>query len=317
CWRVQIVYTHCRTQLVEILRVNRSHSGVSRTVVFMNNHFKCCGDPGGSEDALRQQQADALVNWMRDARTPDEFINLPANTPMAVVGDLNIVGLPDPLNNLLSGNIVDNATYGADSPPDWDGTSLADLHPLHNGTGPADYTWRNDTSIYDPGRLDYVLYTDSVARVANHFVLNTVDMSAADLAATGMQTYDVTITSSNYDHLPLVADFRFIADGSPGDYNLDRVVDMQDYDLWRRTYRSSSNLDADGNGNNVIDAADYVLWRKMIGTGSGGVITHGQPVPELASYLLSIAVLAGIHLVGFRRVRERNDDASNGPRSTL
>ncbi len=27
------MYTHCRTQLVEILRVNRSHSGVSRTVV--------------------------------------------------------------------------------------------------------------------------------------------------------------------------------------------------------------------------------------------------------------------------------------------
>ena len=57
----------------------------------------------------------------------------PPNTPMAVMGDLNIVDSLDPLNNLITGNIVNEATYGADSPPDWDGTVLADAHPVHNG----------------------------------------------------------------------------------------------------------------------------------------------------------------------------------------
>jgi endonuclease/exonuclease/phosphatase family metal-dependent hydrolase len=199
---------------------------------FMVNHYKCCGDPGGPEDALRQQQSDALVNWMRDARTAGGSVTLANNVPMAVVGDLNIVGSLDPLNNLIDGNIVNQATYGSSSPPDWIGTSLGDAHPLHNASGPADYTWRNDQGIYAPGRLDYVLYTDSVARIAHKFVLNTVDMSASELAATGLQTYDVTDnTQGNYDHLPQVEDFRFVADATPGDYNLDRVVNASDYQL--------------------------------------------------------------------------------------
>lgn len=201
---------------IAIALVNLPDAQYQTDFYLMNNHFRCCGEfPGGPEDVERQQQADALVSWMRDARTPGGFINLPANTPMAAVGDFNIVGLHDPLNNLLSGNIVNNAIYGADSPPDWDGSSLADLHPLHNGTGPADYTWRDDTSSFAPGRLDYMVYTNSVARVANNFVLNTVDMSASDLAATGLQTYDVTINALTYDHLPLVADFRFPAVPEP------------------------------------------------------------------------------------------------------
>jgi len=124
---------------------------------FMDNHFKCCGDVGGSEDQKRQNQADSLVNWMRDARTAGGFVNLPADTPMAVVGDLNLVGSHQPLDTLITGNIIDEATYGVDSPPDWDGTDLADAHPVHNVTGIDDYTWRNDPSGYPRGRLDYVL----------------------------------------------------------------------------------------------------------------------------------------------------------------
>ena len=83
---------------------------------------------------------------------------------MAVVGDFNIVEGLDPLNTLIDGNIFDQSTYGADSPPDWDGSSSLDARPLHNIVGPDDYTWRNDSSQFDPGRLDYVIYTDSVWR---------------------------------------------------------------------------------------------------------------------------------------------------------
>jgi endonuclease/exonuclease/phosphatase family metal-dependent hydrolase len=250
---------------------------------FMNNHFKCCGLPGGSEDAQRQTHADALVNWMRDARTPGGSVTLPAGTPMAVVGDLNIVGLPDPLTNLKSGNVVNEAGYGGDSPPDWDGTALADLHPRHNYTG-ADYTWREDSSPFDPGRLDYILFTDSVVDVANHFILNTVAMTPAERTANGLLQNDVLKYSSGwYDHLPLVADFRF-DERSPGDYNFDSVVNASDYTDWKRAYGSTA-VAADGNGDGIVDAVDYTIWRNNLPPappGSGGLAA----VPEPASYLL-------------------------------
>jgi hypothetical protein len=155
-------------------------------------------------------QSDALVNWMRDARTSGGQIDLPFGTPMMVLGDLNIVESPQPLQTLLDGNIINNATYGPDSPPDWDGTRNADAFPLHNTVGPEAWTWRNDLEPFAPGRLDYVTYTDSVLASPKRFVLNTVAMSDALLAATGLQRFDALLDNvgQNYDHLPVVVDFR-------------------------------------------------------------------------------------------------------------
>lgn len=255
---------------------------------FMNSHFKCCGDVGSSEDQQRQRQADALVNWMRDAREPGEFVNLPADTPMAVVGDLNLVGSLQPLQTLITGNIINEGSFGSDSPPDWDGTDLTDAHPLHNGTGPDDYTWRNDSSSFDPGRLDYVLYTDSVVDVANNFVLNTVEMTPADRSAAGLLQYDVTITTSDYDHLPLVVDFRF-PEPIPGDYDGNGYVDEDDYALWRMKFGTNDPA-ADGNGDGVVDAADYSIWRDNEGAGTPPGSGATATVPEPTSALLWLTI---------------------------
>ncbi len=183
-----------------------------RDLYVMNAHYRCCG----GNDPARQRQSDALANWMRDARAPGGNVTLPHGTPMTVLGDLNIVESPQPLETLLDGDIVDNATFGPDSPPDWDGSRNADAFPLHNGTGPNDYTWRNDLEPFDPGRLDYVTYTDSSLRLGNRFVLNTVAMSDALLAATGLQRFDAILDNvgQNYDHLPVVVDFREPFDGA-------------------------------------------------------------------------------------------------------
>jgi endonuclease/exonuclease/phosphatase family metal-dependent hydrolase len=191
-----------------------------RDLYVMNNHFTCCSVTEPPElldarEAARQHEADALANWMRDARTPGGFIDLPPGTPMLVVGDLNIVMEPDvydPLGTILTGDIFNEPLFGNDSAPDWDGTPLADAHPRHNGREPDDYTWRNDFSIFDPGRLDYILYTDSVLREANKFVLNTVAMTPDERLATGLLEFDVMIDQFGfqYDHLPLVVDFRFV-----------------------------------------------------------------------------------------------------------
>lgn len=174
----------------------------------MNNHYKCCG--GEDNDPQRQQQSDAIIAWLRDARTPGGAIDLPPGTAIAVTGDLNIVGGFQPVQTLLNGDIRDEARYGEDFPPDWDDTALADLHPRHNIDGADDYTWRNDNDQWAPGRIDFIIYTDSVLEVAKKFVLNTTTMTDEDLRAAGLERFDVTVDNEGkeFDHLPLVVDFR-------------------------------------------------------------------------------------------------------------
>lgn len=253
---------------------------------FMNNHYRCCGDE--ANDPSRQRQSDAIVNWLRDARSPGESVDLPPGTPFAVVGDLNIVGGPQPLQTLIDGNIIDEATYGTDSPPDWDGSQLTDARPLHNVVEPEDYTWRNDHDIYDPGRLDFVIYSDSALDVGNQFVLNTVAMSPAELSATGLQQFDITLDDDgeNYDHLPLVVDFRLFT-FAPSDFNFSRSVDAMDLEVWNAGYgmssASRSQGDADGNGD--VDGRDFLLWQQQ----HMGPPPLATPVPEPATFALMIA----------------------------
>jgi hypothetical protein len=61
----------------------------------------------------------------------------------------------------------------------------------------------------------------------------------------------------------------------PGDYNHDRVVDQEDYGVWKRTYGVSGlGLDADGNRDGNVDVADYALWRFNFQEG----IDDGAPI---------------------------------------
>ncbi len=46
-----------------------------------------------------------------------------------------------------------------------------------------------------------------------------------------------------------------------GDYNIDGVVDQNDYTVWSQSYGSNLLLAADGNGDGRVDAADYTVWR--------------------------------------------------------
>jgi len=53
-----------------------------------------------------------------------------------------------------------------------------------------------------------------------------------------------------------------------GDFNGDGRVDVSDYDLWRSSFGSTTQLETDANGNGVVDAADYVVWRKAMASAS-------------------------------------------------
>lgn len=226
-------------------------------------HFKCCGTMGSSEDQKRQQQADANTNWFRDLRQPSGSEDLNPNTPFLIAGDFNMVGGPQPLLTLLTGNIIDEVHYGPDSMPDWDGTPLFDALPLHNA-GPAAYTWRSDGSSFGPGRMDFVLFTDSAVSIAKSYVLNTLDMSATDLAAYGLGQDD---TAGASDHLPLVVDFDFCAQVILGDLDGDGMVTLSDFATFACCYGLTAALpgtcaareltcsDLDGNG--TVDLADF------------------------------------------------------------
>ena len=183
--------------------VDLPDSQYEQDLFVINDHWPCC-----SFELGRQREADFMVRELKALREPDS--GLAPGTPLLVVGDLNIVQSGRPLETILTGDILDNFVYGEDSPPDWDGTPLANALPLHNGRGPENWTWRNDDDVFDPGILDFILYSDSVVSTANQFTLDTTTMTAEELTSSGLQQYDVVINEQIgfYDHLPVVVDFR-------------------------------------------------------------------------------------------------------------
>ncbi|MEZ4740073.1 MAG: hypothetical protein R2818_12130 [Flavobacteriales bacterium] len=166
-------------------------------LLFTASHLNCC-----TADATRQDQVDAYVQFVQDARTTGGVIDLPEGTPMIYAGDMNLVGYAQQLNTLLTGDIQNNASYGLDGPMDWDGGANTDL-VCRQTEGRMAYTWRNNNSAYPCGRLDLVLYTDAVASVAKSFALRTGIMSSGALASSGLLSNDVESAS---DHYPIIAD---------------------------------------------------------------------------------------------------------------
>lgn len=190
----------------------------NKDVYTINQHWKCCSNSG--DQAKRQQQADAVANWIRDIKSPGGNIDLPFGTPIVIGGDLNVVQTPEPLTTIITGDIQNEGTYGSDFNPDWDGTSNTDAHPYHNVT--LQFDW---TAISPAVRIDIFVYSDSAADEGNKFVIDTRAMSSADLTATGLQSKDVvTCDPFGVDHLPVVWDFNL---GSP-DCNENAVDDDQD-----------------------------------------------------------------------------------------
>lgn len=280
-----------------IAMVNLPDAQYATDFYVLNEHYKCCGTGSSSEDLQRRQQSDSIVNWLRDARTPGGNINIPAGTPFAIVGDLNTVtGSTIPLNTLITGNISDEATYGSDSPPDWDGTSLTDATPVHNGTGSTTYTWREDSGPFDPIRFDYIIYSDSALDIGRKFVLNTVSLTNAQRTATGLQQFDTAqgTSTTDFDHLPVVVDFR-IFDFAEADFDYSRTVDATDLAAWQSNYGLPSGAtrgQGDANGDGQINGRDFLIWQRQAVSGTPSLAA----VPEPAAWTLLLIALAGFQL---------------------
>ncbi|MEM8784020.1 MAG: endonuclease/exonuclease/phosphatase family protein [Planctomycetota bacterium] len=173
----------------------------------VNLHLKAGGS--ASDESQRIRDVDRIIRYFKDAQTPGGPEDLDPGIPFVVLGDFNTASGTAPVDNLRFGDITTEALFGPDELLDWDETALSIVDATHNNGGFPDWTWRGSRT----SRLDWQVYSDSVASLSQAFVLNTQLLTAAERQATGLQPNDVLYSSSFWDHVPVVAD-----------YNLRRVV---------------------------------------------------------------------------------------------
>ncbi len=173
-------------------------------LLIINVHLSCC-----SADEQRQEQCDAIMAFIRDAKEPGGLIDLAPENPILIIGDTNFVGLDRQLETLLTGDIFDNATYGPDFAPDWDDSDLVDLYS-RQPTEPLGYTWYKPWSDYWPARIDMLIYTDSNLSMAKSAILQTEVMPEWYRLEYGLEPDD---TSNASDHLPHFADLTVAGTG--------------------------------------------------------------------------------------------------------
>ena len=93
---------------------------------------------------------------------------------------------------------------------------------------------------------------------------------------------------------------------TPGDYDGNGSVGLEDYDLWKSTYGDAiaAGADADGNRNGTIDAADYTVWRNNVPVVLGGGGVGVAAVPEPNSIALGFLAAGAAGLAAPRRRRD-------------
>ena len=171
-------------------------------LMIIAHHWSCC-----TADDNRQRQADATVAFLRDAMTPGGAFTLAPGTPVIMAGDFNLVGWRQQLDTVVTGNIIDEGTYGSDFAPDWGSADLSYSLARHPDARVV-YTWRKDTSSFYPGMLDYLFYTASTVQLENGYVLETRTMTPTTLSTYGLNANDTFDAS---DHAPRVGDFALNA----------------------------------------------------------------------------------------------------------
>ncbi|MEN1679068.1 MAG: sulfatase-like hydrolase/transferase [Planctomycetota bacterium] len=128
---------------------------------------------------------------------------------------------------------------------------------------------------------------------------------AIDLAGSGVFGFSSDLRgltfNLNVDADSLV-EFRVItATPTPGDFNGDGVVSLDDYQLWKSEFGASGASLADGNLDGVVDAADFSVWRDAFSAAGGA----GLVGPEPGAAVVLAASLMAVSLTRLRPRRRR------------
>ena len=209
-----IVYSNGRIQasLIDLPNI------FPKDIVVINSHFRCC-----DANYERQYEADATVNFILEEQTTSGVLDLPEGTPMVISGDLNLVGDSQQLTTLITGEIINTNYFGQGGHPDWDNSSLEDNIAIQSDIRMA-YTWRRDYSSYWPGRLDFSIFTNSVAEAVKSFVVQTEIMSDERLNLYGLQKHDSETAS---DHFARVTDFKIKGEqGVDNEINSENIINI-------------------------------------------------------------------------------------------
>ena len=206
----------------------------STDILILNGHPPCCNNNQG-----RQENFDALIEFIHDAKTVGGVIDLPINTPISFSGDMNLVGYSEQYYTIINGTISDTVTFGNGGFPDWDNTPLEDQICYFNEKNFA-YTWDKSnpsTGDFPPGRLDFVFFANSVMSVDKSFIISTEHMSPSLLSQNSLFWDDTKIAS---DHFPIIVDFVLptitqtgIEDYKPGK-DIIRIIDLLGRDVEER-----------------------------------------------------------------------------------
>jgi endonuclease/exonuclease/phosphatase family metal-dependent hydrolase len=166
-------------------------------IIVVDAHLPCCNN-----DMERQIEIDRLMSFIRASIDGLTNILIQNQTPIFIVGDMNLVGDRQQQISLITGDILNENLFGEDFNPDWDGSSLDDAIPFEYGQ-PHAVTWFNRFGSFSKGRLDYLLYTGSVVELNNALALQTANLPMADLAALELFSSDTEVAS---DHYPCIMD---------------------------------------------------------------------------------------------------------------
>lgn len=156
-----------------------------RRLLVVTTDLQCCGgDPGSWQEDRRRVEAREIRRRVRQvlARTRVDGI--------IVAGDFNLVSTPLPL-------VILSGPY----PPPHAGLIAAELHHLD---GSETWTIDNRGNRFPSQALDFVLYSPHALELREGYVLDTADLSLAELEQLGLQPESAARLS---DHRPLVAEF--------------------------------------------------------------------------------------------------------------